>query len=55
MVQHEWAAQRSGARMAHLEGVGHWWPEEPPTPVAAALQAFWAELPDVARAPATRT
>jgi pimeloyl-ACP methyl ester carboxylesterase len=54
VVQHEWAARRSGARIAHLEGVGHWWPEESPAPVAAALQAFWAELPDVDRRPAVR-
>jgi pimeloyl-ACP methyl ester carboxylesterase len=46
LVQHEWAARQSGARMAHLEGVGHWWPEETPAPVAEALTNFWAELPD---------
>ena len=32
--QHEWGARRSGAQMAHLEGVGHWWPEETPGPEA---------------------
>lgn len=53
LVQHEWAARRSGARMAHLEGVGHWWPEEAPAPVAEALTNFWAELPDPERASAT--
>jgi pimeloyl-ACP methyl ester carboxylesterase len=53
LVQHEWAARQSGARMAHLEGVGHWWPEETPAPVAEALTNFWAELPDPERAPAT--
>ena len=42
--QHEWGAQRSGAQMAHLEGVGHWWPEETPGPVATALRCFWARL-----------
>jgi pimeloyl-ACP methyl ester carboxylesterase len=51
--QHEWAARRSGAREVHLEGVGHWWPEETPAPVAAALVDFWAELPIPDRAPAT--
>jgi hypothetical protein len=35
--------------MAHLEGVGHWWPEETPAPVAEALTNFWAELPDPER------
>jgi pimeloyl-ACP methyl ester carboxylesterase len=53
LVQHEWAARQSGARMAHLVGVGHWWPEETPAPVAEALTNFWAELPDPERAPAT--
>ena len=43
LEQHEWAARQSGARMAHLEGVGHWWPEETPAPVAEALINFWAE------------
>jgi pimeloyl-ACP methyl ester carboxylesterase len=41
--QHEWAAREAGATMAHLE-VGHWWPEESPAPVAAALTTFWAAL-----------
>jgi pimeloyl-ACP methyl ester carboxylesterase len=45
LAQHEWAAQQAGASMAHLEGVGHWWPEETPGPVAEALTRFWAELP----------
>ena len=44
--QHEWAARESGATMAHLEGVGHWWPEEAPAPVAEALKGFWAGLPE---------
>lgn len=55
LVQHEWAARRSGATMAHLEGVGHWWPEETPAPVAEALTCFWAELPDADRAPVTHS
>jgi len=46
LAQHEWAARQSGATMAHLQGVGHWWPEETPAPVAEALTNFWAELPD---------
>ena len=46
VVQHEWAARESGATTAHLEGVGHWWPEETPAPVAEALTNFWAELSD---------
>jgi pimeloyl-ACP methyl ester carboxylesterase len=53
LEQHEWAARRSGAKMAHLAGVGHWWPEETPAPVAEALMKFWAELPDLAKACST--
>ncbi|TCP30121.1 alpha/beta hydrolase [Sphingomonas sp. BK235] len=43
--QHEWAAQQAGATIARLEGVGHWWPEESPAPIADALTSFWAGLP----------
>jgi pimeloyl-ACP methyl ester carboxylesterase len=39
-AQHEWAAQQAGATTAHLAGVGHWWPEESPAPVAEALTRF---------------
>jgi pimeloyl-ACP methyl ester carboxylesterase len=46
LEQHEWAARQAGAKLAHLAGVGHWWPEETPAPVAEALTKFWAELPD---------
>ena len=52
IAQHEWAARQAGARMAHLQGVGHWWPEETPAPVAEALTNFWAVLPDPDRSPA---
>ncbi|MFZ5783758.1 MAG: alpha/beta fold hydrolase [Pseudomonadota bacterium] len=53
LEQHEWAAQRAGAKVARLAGVGHWWPEETPAPVAEALTRFWAELLDPADAPVT--
>jgi pimeloyl-ACP methyl ester carboxylesterase len=52
VAQHEWAAREAGATVAHLDGVGHWWPEESPAPVAAALRRFWAGLPDTQAAPA---
>ncbi|MBP1853249.1 alpha/beta fold hydrolase [Rhizobium halophytocola] len=42
--QHQWAARQSGATIAPLQGVGHWWPEETPAPVAEALTRFWAGL-----------
>lgn len=51
VAQHEWAARQAGARIAHLEGVGHWWPEETPAPVARALTDFWAELPEPVAVP----
>ena len=52
LEQHAWAARQAGARIAELEGVGHWWPEETPAPVAEALTRFWAELPETASASA---
>jgi pimeloyl-ACP methyl ester carboxylesterase len=52
VAQHEWAARESGATVVHLDGVGHWWPEETPAPVAAALTDFWAGLTE-GGAPAT--
>jgi pimeloyl-ACP methyl ester carboxylesterase len=52
VAQHEWAARESGATTVHLEGVGHWWPEETPAPVAEALTTFWAERPEAGRVPA---
>jgi pimeloyl-ACP methyl ester carboxylesterase len=45
LAQHEWAARQAGAKPAHLAGVGHWWPEQTPAPVAEALTSFWAQLP----------
>lgn len=45
LAQHEWAARQAGATPAHLDGVGHWWPQETPAPVAEALKGFWAQLP----------
>jgi pimeloyl-ACP methyl ester carboxylesterase len=43
--QHEWAGREAGATLVHLDGVGHWWPEESPAPVAKVLTSFWAGLP----------
>lgn len=37
-------ADRAGARVVHLSGVGHWWMKEDPTRGAATLEAFWASL-----------
>ncbi len=38
------AAERAGAQVAVLEGVGHWWMLEDPARGAEALEAFWGEL-----------
>lgn len=55
-VQELWGGDlERRARMVHLEGVGQWWPEETPAPVAEALTSFWAGLPDPERALATNS
>ena len=43
----EWGrngAQRAGASITELEGLGHWWMLQDPARSAAALEAFWATL-----------
>lgn len=37
-------ADRAGAEVAVLEGLGHWWMLQDPAAAAAALNAFWAGL-----------
>jgi pimeloyl-ACP methyl ester carboxylesterase len=37
------AAARAGARVAVLDGLGHWWMVQDPERAAATLRAFWAE------------
>lgn len=44
VAQHRFAAEASGAKLAELTGVDHWWPAESPIPVAKALLDFWAQL-----------
>ena len=39
------AATRSGARVARLDGLGHWWMVQDPKRGAAVLTDFWASLP----------
>ncbi|MGV9856520.1 alpha/beta fold hydrolase [Streptomyces sp. NPDC003442] len=43
-AQHRAAAEASGAEIAELADVGHWWPVESPRPAARALTAFWSRL-----------
>ncbi|MGW4236235.1 alpha/beta fold hydrolase [Streptomyces sp. NPDC004749] len=38
------AARRSAARVAVLDGLGHWWLTEDPARGASALRAFWATV-----------
>ncbi|UOZ02673.1 alpha/beta fold hydrolase [Amycolatopsis sp. WQ 127309] len=38
------AAARAGARVAVLDGLGHWWMTEAPARGAAALTAFWSTI-----------
>lgn len=42
-ARHRWMAQQSGARVAVLEGLGHWWMLEDPAAGARALERFWRE------------
>jgi pimeloyl-ACP methyl ester carboxylesterase len=39
------AAERAGARLEVLDGLGHWWMLEDPARGAAALTRFWGSLP----------
>ena len=40
-ARHRWVAERAGANVAVLEGVGHWWMLQDPAAGAAALRRFW--------------
>jgi len=40
-ARHRWVAERAGAKVAVLEGVGHWWMLQDPAAGAAALRGFW--------------
>jgi len=42
------AAARAGARVAVLDGLGHWWLVQDPARGAGVLRAFWASLGDAA-------
>jgi pimeloyl-ACP methyl ester carboxylesterase len=44
-TMHRRAAQRAGARIEVLEGLGHWWMTQDPTRGAAALHRFWDSIP----------
>jgi pimeloyl-ACP methyl ester carboxylesterase len=40
---HRWLAERSGAKVAVLGGLGHWWMLQDPSVAACALEQFWGE------------
>lgn len=42
---HRGPAEEAGAEIAVLEGAGHFWPEQDPSPAVEALTRFWAGLP----------
>jgi len=42
--RHRWVAEQTGARFVTLEGLGHWWLLQDPTPGADALRSFWDTL-----------
>jgi pimeloyl-ACP methyl ester carboxylesterase len=41
-AQHRWTATRSGADVAVLDGLGHWWMLDQPGLAAQTLLQFWA-------------
>jgi pimeloyl-ACP methyl ester carboxylesterase len=40
----EEAARKAGAKVARLEGLGHWWPLQDPERGARMLREFWSSL-----------
>jgi pimeloyl-ACP methyl ester carboxylesterase len=44
VAQAKSAAARVGARVAPLDGVGHWWMLQDPVRSAAALREFWSSV-----------
>lgn len=42
-ARHRWLAERAGATVAVLPGLGHWWMVEDPEWVADELRRFWSE------------
>jgi pimeloyl-ACP methyl ester carboxylesterase len=42
--QYRWTAERSGAQVTVLEGLGHWWMLQNPAAGAEALRRFWGSL-----------
>jgi pimeloyl-ACP methyl ester carboxylesterase len=43
-ARHQWLAERAGAKVAVLQGLGHWWMLQDPALAADELRRFWSEL-----------
>ncbi len=43
-LRHRWTAERTGAQVAVLAGLGHWWMLQDPALAAGALGRFWQQL-----------
>ena len=43
-ARHRWAAERTGAQVAVLAGLGHWWLLQQPASAAETLLQFWSSL-----------
>jgi pimeloyl-ACP methyl ester carboxylesterase len=39
-----WAAEKAGAKVAVLKGLGHWWMLQDPEAGAEALREFWSSI-----------
>jgi pimeloyl-ACP methyl ester carboxylesterase len=42
---HRQAAEKAGARLVELDGLGHWWMLDDPKRAASMLTEFWSSLP----------
>jgi pimeloyl-ACP methyl ester carboxylesterase len=43
-ARHRWFAERAGATVAVLHGLGHWWMLQDPAAAAEELRRFWREV-----------
>jgi pimeloyl-ACP methyl ester carboxylesterase len=43
-AQYRWTAERAGAQVAVLEGLGHWWMLQDPATGADVLRRFWKSI-----------
>jgi pimeloyl-ACP methyl ester carboxylesterase len=43
-AHYRWAAERAGAQVAVMDGLGHWWMLQDPATGANVLRGFWASI-----------